>query len=203
MFGRLVSAAVADLGVMLKPPYKRLALVMVICSAVVALAAVLWPRSKDLSYDGRLLAYWFNELPPTILFPDGAIGYCEKAVKRGRTYGRKREKANESLAAIRVMGTNAIPFLLQKLSRQEPPFRERVEAFLSKCGMRRSLFPDADIERGQAVTALIALNPLPPGTLLELRNLSNNSTNNIGRCAAFVLEARTNLNLARFARQPQ
>ena len=61
--------------------------------------------------------------------------------------------------------------------------------------MKRSLFPDPEFERMQAVTALLALGSLPPEATRELRSLSSRGTNSMARSAGFVLGANTNTQL--------
>src|SRR5262249_19145404 len=89
------------------------------------------------------------------------------------------------IAAIRTMGTNAIPFLLSKL-RERSQAGDQIRKVAVNCGMGRVFFlfsPDPVIERRQATTALLALLPLPPEALIRLQTISTNSTSDLRDCA--------------------
>lgn len=150
-----------------------------------------WP-SRQPSYQGHPFAYWFRELP--FLVPaSGPIP--NRAITVGvppRSWGH-HETPSAAIAAIQAMGTNAVPFLLPKLRRGDAPQPTALQLVLLKIGYRRPLFANIEAERGQALTALICLAPLPPGTLAELRQMSNTATNSAAsRYAAVVLQFDTN-----------
>jgi hypothetical protein len=78
-----------------------------------------------------------------------------------------------ALKAVRVIGTNALPFLIRKLE-QRPPSQSlaKLRYYAAKWPALGALFPSTDAQRAQAVTGLLVLCPLPPHTLQELRALS-------------------------------
>ena len=137
------------------------------------------------------ISYWFNELPPTSVSA-GSVTSVGTVEVRGRKYGIQRERPKATLAAIRTIGAKGLPFILRKLNRQQTPVMSWAEWCAAKCGMKRSIFPDPDYERMQAVTALLALGPLPPEATRQLRSLSSSGTNSIAQAAGFVLGANTN-----------
>jgi hypothetical protein len=170
-------------------PIKRIGL-----SAGIFLAALVFYlciHLKQPAYGGYPLEYWFNKLSPTIVSA-GSIMTADQMSMGGRTYGSQRESQNTSRSAIQNISTNGLPFLMQKLAKHEAPLANLVQLWLSKCGVRRSLFPSAEIERGQAVTALLALSPLSPETISKLRILSKESGTSVGQSAAYLLRASTN-----------
>jgi hypothetical protein len=137
------------------------------------------------------ISYWFNELPPTSVWA-GSVTSAGMVEVRGRKYGIQRERPKASLAAIRTIGAKGLPFILGKLNRQETPAMRWAEWCAAKCGIKRSIFPNPEYERMQAVTALLALGSLPPEATRELRSLSSRGTNSIAQAAGFVLGANTN-----------
>lgn len=140
------------------------------------------------------ISYWFNELPPTSVWA-GSVTSVGMVEVRGRKYGIQREKPKATLAAIQTIGAKGLPFILRKLNRQQTPVMRWAEWCAARCGIKRSIFPDPEYERMQAVTALLALGSLPPEATRQLRSLSSNGTNSIARAADFVLGANTNSQL--------
>jgi hypothetical protein len=116
---------------------------------------------------------------------------ADVATAGGRRYGAQHEKPETSLAAIRGLGTNGLPFIMRKLGRREMPVTKWIQTGASKCGVKRALFPNPEVERAQAVTALAALRPLPSEFIVQLRNLSKQGTNRIALSAAYALRADT------------
>ena len=164
------------------------------CLAVVAVAVGLCLTIKQPAYDGHPMSYWFNELPATII-RGGSVLSSELIDAGGRKYGAQREKANDSVAAIQGIGAKGLPFIIWKLGRREPLLAKWLQACFSKVGVKRSLFPNPEIERAQAVTALLALDSLPPEATRQLRELSSNAASSIAQSAAYVLAANTNASL--------
>src|ERR1700692_112227 len=90
------------------------------CIVVTGLVVTLWIETRQPSYNGHPISYWFNQLPLTGVFVQGAITngvfvqgaitnvmwFSDVVRSSGRTYGAQREKANDSISAIRHMGTN-------------------------------------------------------------------------------------------------
>jgi hypothetical protein len=170
---------------------KRVGLLTGACLAIAVLVSVLCFGSKPPLYSGHPLGYWFNELPMTFVSA-GTVGSAEQMDEGGRKYGSQREKHGVSLAAIRNIGTQGLPYLIRKLERRETPIEHWAQTCAFKCGAKRLLFPNREVQRAQAVTALLALSPLPPDAISKLRFLSKNSTNSVGLSAAYLLRASTN-----------
>ena len=149
------------------------------------------------SFHGRSIESWFEQLP-LLWLPNGGIVPVSIATGRfrirlewekdGRKYGNSKRNPNESLAAIRAIGTNGLPFIMRKFVRRESRLQRWIDTSASKCGLRRSLFKDANVERAQAVTALIVLRPLPPQVISELKVLSSKKDVTISPPANFVLK---------------
>jgi hypothetical protein len=154
---------------------------------------------NTLSYDGQTLAYWFNELPMTSIGPGaGPNGVAECArktarhIKSGvsRHYGIWSEDPEISKKAIQTIGTKGLEFYLCKLKSQDSVIQRTIQRAAFGIGLRTFLFPDADAERGQAVTALVLLKPLPEETRGELLRLSTNRNAQIAIAAHCVLIAQ-------------
>jgi hypothetical protein len=150
----------------------------------------------NLSYQGKPLLYWFNQLPMTR--SQGAPGReiaVQSARKRARhiksgavqQYGAWMEEPEVSAEAIRTIGTNGLKFYLSKLERREGPLQSKLQKAAFELGLHRFLFADVNAEREQAVTALILLKPLPENGVRELSALSTNSNAGIAGAARCVL----------------
>jgi hypothetical protein len=173
---------------------KRLGLLAGIIVLTFGVALTLSRSSGEPTHKGRPLSYWFHELPPTII--NGTVpATAEMMSVGGRDYGAKHEKPSASIAAVRDMSPRALPFLIRKLQRRQTKAMTRIEKCASMCGAKQSFFLNPDMERAQAVTALLAIEPLPPESILQLRKLTNSRTNIAAPLADYILAATTNKSL--------
>lgn len=154
----------------------------------VALVVGFWLGSNEPTYGGRPLSYWFNELPPTLVRGSSA-GVAQQVSMGGRKYGAQHEKPQTSLAAITGIGMKGLPFLLRKLGRREAPVTRWIEGWAVRFGVKRTLFPNPELQRAQAVTAVLALSPLPPSAVEQIRRLDTQGTNS---SVNYILAAGTN-----------
>ncbi len=159
------------------------------------LASVHDPK-RNLSYQGKPLIYWFNQLPMTrtqgtrgneIVFESVREFARDHKPDTVQEYGSWVEEPAASAKAIRAVGTNGLRLYLSKLSRQERPVRSRLQEAAFALGLRRFLFANVSAEREQAVTALILLKPLPEQAVRKVRALSNSSDAEIAGAARCVL----------------
>ena len=188
-FERSVPPASLGLSVMHVQRHKRFGIGIGFCLLVTGLAAGLYLPSKQPTYRGQPISYWFSELPLTLV--RGQVVMSAERIETGdRKYGAQREKPEIAVAAIQEIGVKGLPFIMRKFSRRQTPIREWLQARASWCGVKRSLFPNPELERAQAVTALVALKSLPPQVMSQLHDLSGNGTNSIALSAAHVLTAR-------------
>jgi hypothetical protein len=165
-----------------------------VCVTALCLVIILSFSSSEPRYNGHRLYYWFNELPLTIVAGGGCFA-CQQLTVNGRTYGSQKESPSITLRAIQQIGTNGLPFIFSKLQRRDNAVTVWFQNCLRRCGFKRSLFPNPQLERGQAVTALLVLLPLPPSAFSQLSTLSKNNTNAVGLSAGYVLNATTDSNL--------
>ena len=152
---------------------------------------------SKLSYQGKPLGYWFNQLPMTSIHTfQGHDSFAQSARKRAKyinsgavqEYGSWLEEPEISKRAIRAIGTNGIAFYLSKLRKPRVgSFRKTIQDVALAIGSRRFLYPDVDAERDQAVTALILLKPLPEAAERELLITSTNKSVEMARAARCVL----------------
>ena len=151
-------------------------------------------------YLGKPLEYWFNQLPQTRI--DG-VGFAARVIQRDRetmrspsgairTWGCWIETPQVCASAIRSIGTNALAFYLQKLRRDVGNREGQIALAARRVGYEDFLFRirGVDSERGQAVTALILLKPLPPWVVSELLTLSTNRNRDIVAAAHCALTTK-------------
>jgi hypothetical protein len=166
-------------------------LVVCVFAVVLSVAAVICglvahEREAKLSWQGKPLEYWFNQLNDREIMrsPSGAV----------RRWGCWLETPEASANAIRGIGTNGLFFYLHKLRRQ-PGARELQLAMAARrVGFEDFLFRirGVDSERRQAVTALILLKPLPQEVICELATLGSSSNREIAAAAHCVLTTKEN-----------
>jgi hypothetical protein len=155
-------------------------------------------RKSEPFYQGKPLEYWFNQLPMTRI--DGAGFYAtviqsdHMLLRRPsgavRKYGGWTETPEASANAIRGIGTNALAFYLQKLRRHVGTREIQIEKVARAFGFHGFLFEGVDPERGQAVTALILLKPLPPEVVSKLATLTTNRNRDIAAAAHWALTTK-------------
>lgn len=152
------------------------------------------------SYLGKPLEYWFNQLPQTRI---DRVGFAATVIQRDhetmrspsgaiRTWGSWIETPQASASAIRSIGTNALAFYLRKLRRDVGPSEIQIAKAARSIGFEDFWIRGVDSERGQAVTALILLKPLPPWMVSELLTLSTNRSRDIAAAAHCALTTKEN-----------
>ena len=142
-----------------------------------------WPSNMWLSTDAYIAGLSYN----------GMIGTNWITHSVGTNICIFSSKESLEVAAIRNMGTNALPFLLSKLVRQRSDTWERMGKVATKCGMGRfffSVFPDPTTGRRKVATALLPLVPLPQEAVSQLQKVTNNAQANgdVKNCASWVLK---------------
>jgi len=124
----------------------------------VVVGGLLWAifRSREPAYRGRALHHW-------------VAGYSY-AIDRGRFTPGEREQA------IRKMGTNSLPYLLNWIRYETPPWKSKLYGTVNPA--LRRLKPswefndrDAQVRADGAVFALITLCPEADGAVGELSKL--------------------------------
>src|SRR5579872_4490733 len=100
---------------------------IIILLPVFILCSILMLGRKNPSYEGRPLVYWMHQLPFTFSViaagNTNVVTGASMTDQFGRKYGAFIEKPADSLAAMRAMGANALPFLLRNLGRRSLPLQ--------------------------------------------------------------------------------
>jgi hypothetical protein len=86
------------------------------------------------------------------------------------------------------MGTNCLPFLLKKLGAHDTAISMAWLRAISVIRLKRVFVPTAELQRGQAVTALLWLDPLPAATMERIRSLSKSDNPEVAASAKYVLQ---------------
>jgi hypothetical protein len=165
-----------------------------IAVAAILIALVLFlTRDPGPYYEGKPLdTYWFRELSAAYGTYGGGFFVQNDVIRvQGERYGHFNESQITTSNAIVAMGTNSLPFLLQKLQKPDSAFHHKIEKWLGKVGINRTLWRDARIERAQAVTALLVLGQnrlVTPGAAQRLRELSQGSDVDVAAAANRALQ---------------
>jgi hypothetical protein len=148
------------------------------------------PRGEGPLHQGKPLAYWLHQLPVTVVLPGRTNGVLRfnGINSAGRKYGASLESTNASVESIRQVGTNGLPYLLTKLRGDDSQLKLLAEKLASEHRLPWLLPRDsANIERAEAVTALVALSPLPEPWVAEVRKVSQNPNRRVAASAGYVL----------------
>lgn len=122
----------------MKPLLRRLLLWAALPVLLMALAVWSW-TPREPSWDGRSLGEWLKDLEP------------DKSVTLGADGALKAEAARR---AIQGMGTNCLPFLLQRLGHLEPtPLESMIIKLEEQLGKHSITIPWARMETGQPTLA--------------------------------------------------
>lgn len=136
--------------------------ILVVLIGIVALKA--FSRSSGPSYEGRSLASWLEGFGPR---PIGG-GLMHDRLSRMVMVTNRAATA----AAIRAMGTNALPELLRRLqTRDEPGWERDAREFLAEHRIRWFSSTDPQTIREQAALAVYYLGPRAATALHTLQRL--------------------------------
>ena len=141
---------------------------------------------REPAYRHKPRTYWFHQLQLTMVSPGGDAGVADRLQLPGHRYGSFLEKPETVAEAFRVMGTNAIPLLVCKLSQSDSSLHRRIQVWGHRLTHRLPL-ESLDAERGQATTALLILSPLPPESLRQVVALTTNADSRVAVQARYIL----------------
>jgi hypothetical protein len=180
--------------VMTKPLAKCLAVCGACAAISIGVVAIRWHLKEPVpAFGGKPLGYWFHELPPTMVVKSNTVATAERITCLGLfggTYGSQQVQPSTSIAAIQEMGTSAIPFMLDRLSRHNFPFSRQLDRGAFACGLKSTWFVNRAVERAQAVTGLLALPSLPQSAIDHLNGLRRSSDPAIAASAGFIADAQ-------------
>jgi len=98
----------------------RRVIVVVGCLLLASAAALLWPREREPIYNGRSLSEWISRCPVVTFLGDGS------------SYVTAQPVFGEAAAAVRHIGTNALPCLLKWIRYHPPIWKRRAHALLGR-----------------------------------------------------------------------
>jgi len=154
---------------------------------------ILWrgyQSRNEFKYQGRPFPAWFTQLPLTLVSSQQVM-HTESITGMGQQYGGTGNVARV-FAALDSFGTNAIPYLLQKLQEEDSTIEEQATRLAVNSGVRSIPFRLAKFERSQAVSGLIRLRDLPRDTIEALARMSISARPDVAEAASYILRARTN-----------
>ena len=141
-------------------------------------------------YQGKSITFWLHQLPVTAVLPGrtNRVLRFDQIDSAGRKYGATAESTNVSFGAVRHLSAAGLPYFMTKLHGDD----SQLKLLAEKVGSERRIpaivpFESANMERGQAVTALIALSPLPEPCVDQLRKVSRDPNPRVAASAAYVL----------------
>ncbi len=107
-----------------------------------------------------------------------------------------RNEWHRTLKAIQTIGTNGLPYIMEKFTREDNRLEQWLGKAASAIGIRLSV-SNPQQERRQAFTALLANSPLPPDVVATLKALSSSANQDISSKAKFVLSKTTGDHIVR------
>jgi hypothetical protein len=131
-------------------------------------------------YKGKSLDVWFRGLPLSNKEEGSVrINVWREWNEEGFAYGTPNAAYQvECISAIRALGSNAVPYAMDKLTRRGLPYMKAVQKWANKIGLRPAFLRNPERERAQAATALILVSPLPPDALARLNELTKDNNSN-------------------------
>jgi hypothetical protein len=144
---------------------------------------------SGVSYQNKPLdRYWFRQVPLTAGI--SGLGFSQRIAAPGQRYGNYEESPVATRKAFEEMGTNCLPFLVNKLGRSDSSRFKTIQKWAFKLHIGFLLGRSADAERSQAVTALIWLGEkglFSEEIIKRIRELSQNKDAGIAAAANVVL----------------
>lgn len=160
--------------------------ILTICLILLFLSGCYWlvfKKDSDLVYEGKSMQDWFDELPLTLLLCRGGTEYTQIRTniyshsQLGVTYQVDQEVSEEALLAFSHFGTNALPYLMEKVELQ-PKQANRWRKFydlLGKSGIKLVQPPywlhDPEIRRMKAASVLLSCESLKDEAIVEFTKL--------------------------------
>ena len=144
--------------------------------------------SKELRYQGQPIGYWFAQLPVTVV-SSRTVARIDSGTILGQVYGSTNVTSG-SFAAFDRFGTNAVPFLLEKLQGSDSVIEQKATWIVWRYTSKPLPVRNAIAERGQSVTALIHLKELSTNAVQALDRLSTNAEPDVARAAKYILNTR-------------
>jgi len=144
----------------------RAILILALAAPIVLGLALLAIHGLEPSYQGKRLGAWLEELPAksTVPAPGSVIGASSPSPQFDPT-------VEAASAAVRQIGTNAIPTLLDLLRRRDSRFRLAVTSLLSKQSLIRFRFARDYELRARSLAGFRALGPIAAPAVPKLLKL--------------------------------
>lgn len=136
-------------GAGMKKHHRYWMLVGVLLVAFLVGALVLFSIPREPVYDGKALSVWLDELA-------------------AQNYAMRWETNTQQAIAIRTIGTNSIPFLLDQLRSHGSRWQFQVNLLLEKQSFLRYRFPDTNVRLSRATFGFQALGELAEPAIPEL-----------------------------------
>ena len=159
---------------------------------MVLLASILVMFRQDdskLKYQGRSIAYWFDQLPATVFAttPSGISPYTLQGIYE---INFNDDDVMQSFDAFSDFGNAAEPYLISKLGAEDTYLRTKLINAIGMMGIRpkRLLFRSAHANRLRATTALLKQKSLSDEAVVQISTLTNNPVNEISWISQRILE---------------
>jgi hypothetical protein len=160
-------------------------IVVLILGLAVGAIIVYRPASRPSpTYQGQSIDYWFTQLPLTSVSSQGVTYVSLVTASPGGIYGSTNK---ECFDAFDSFGTNAFPYLLEKMASEYSVLEKKASQIAWRVGWKSFPVRNATAERYQATTALLLYIEIPKGTRQTLTNLTKSPNPEIADSAKFVL----------------
>jgi len=128
---------------------KRIWLLVAVVSLAIAAGLVLFVFRSEPSYQGRKLTSWIEDLSITVAYWSfdsrgqaiARVGPTRVFINAGSPWGTEEPRTRE---AIRHIGTNCLPKLVQLIRHQDSPFSLKVLSLLQRQSLLKLKIYSAD-----------------------------------------------------------
>lgn len=158
---------------------------------LIAAGVTLLLSNREPLYDGKPFSYWLDRVPCTLVGTNGGVirtAVLFSANSRADA-GEVDDQArtDKALKAISLVGGRCLPMLLRRLQTKDSPFKEAVVDWAVRWHlMRASWFSRPEVVRGQALTAIVALQYSAKPLFPALNRLRNDSDPEIRAAARYA-----------------
>ena len=149
-------------------------------------------RQEEL-YQGKPFSYWLDQLPCTMATLNGvsvfyAFTYSAPAQAQAEREGRL-QRAEEAAKIVNRVGGKHLPMLLRRLRSRDFPLKMTVLNWAVKFHLIRAAWVhSADMQRGQALTAITKLGCSAKPIFPQLRALAQDKDPKVRAAAKYALQ---------------
>jgi hypothetical protein len=151
-------------------------------------------RHSEPNYEGKPFSYWLDQIPCTHFLTNGGMSMSNPISYQTRYSPLTNsqmlvENGQKALAIVSRNGGRHLPMLLRRLHGKDSSIKKKLVNLTLKLHLfRLAWVPSADVQRGQALTAIMNLGYSAKPIFSDLRAMANDQDPELSATARYALE---------------